>query len=81
VQVNVSRDPGQKPDLAVPDVIGSTPTDAVTTLNGSQLRLIYVKLPIASPGEIGKIVQQSPLGGNKAPRNAQVLVFLGVRGG
>jgi beta-lactam-binding protein with PASTA domain len=79
VQLNVSRGPGQKEDVRVPDVVGSTLTDAVSTLNRANLRLIYVKFPVTSASLIGKIVQQSPLSGGKAPQNAQVLVFLGVR--
>jgi beta-lactam-binding protein with PASTA domain len=81
VQLNVSRGPGQKPDERVPNVVGRTLTDAVGALNGAHLRLIYVKFPVTSASQVGKIVQQSPLGGGKAPQNAQVLVFLGVRSG
>jgi serine/threonine-protein kinase len=79
VQLNLSRGPGQKPDVQVPNVVGRTLTDAVSALNAAKLRLIYVRFPVASQSEVGKVVQQSPLGGGKAPQNAQVLVFLGVR--
>lgn len=81
VQLNVSRGPGQKPDMSVPDVVGKSLADALGALNGAHLRLIYVKFPVTSATQVGKIVQQSPLGGGKAPQNAQVLVFLGVRRG
>ena len=80
VQLNISRGPGQKTDETVPNVIGRTLTDAVSAVNAAHLRLIYVKYAVTSAGQIGKIVQQSPLAGGKAPQNAQVLVFLGVRG-
>jgi hypothetical protein len=53
-------------------------SDAVTTINGAHLRLIYVKFPVTSKTQAGKIVQQSPLGGGHAPQNAQVLVYLGA---
>jgi serine/threonine-protein kinase len=79
VQLNISRGPGQKEDVQVPSVIGRTLADAVATLNGARLRLIYVKFPVTTSTQTGKIVQQSPLAGGKAPQNAQVLVFLGVR--
>ena len=79
VQLNVSRGPGDKPDVSVPDATGKTLGDAVSTMNGAGLRLIFVKLPVTSATQIGKVVQQSPLAGGKAPRNAQVLVFLGVK--
>jgi beta-lactam-binding protein with PASTA domain len=78
VQINISSGPGDKPKEQVPNLIGRTLQDAVSTLNGAHLRLIFVKLPVTSPSQAGKIVQQSPLGGNQAPQNAQVLVFLGA---
>jgi beta-lactam-binding protein with PASTA domain len=78
VQINVSRGPGDKPNVAVPNVVSRTLTDAVRVLNAAQLRLIYVKYPVTSHTQVGKVVQQSPLGGNHAPTNAQVLVFLGA---
>ena len=38
----------------------------------------FLRFPVTSRAQAGKIVQQSPLGGGKAPQNAQVLVFLGA---
>ncbi len=78
VQINVSRGPGDKPDAAIPNVVGRTLTDAVSALNAAHLRLIYVKFPVTTRTQVGKIVQQSPLTGSHAPENAQVLVFLGA---
>jgi serine/threonine-protein kinase len=78
VQINVSRGPGEKPDVQVPNVIGQTLDQAVGSLNGAKLRLIYVKYPVSARSKAGKILQQSPLGGGKAPQNAQVLVFVGA---
>ena len=46
--------------------------EAVSTINGAHLRLIYVKFPVTSDSQAGKVVQQSPLGGGKAPQNAQI---------
>ena len=59
-------------------MIGKTLQDAVSTLNGAQLRLIYVKYPVTSQTQAGKVVQQSPLSGAQAPQNAQVVVYLGA---
>jgi serine/threonine-protein kinase len=78
VQINISSGPGDKPQEQVPSVIGQTLQQAVTTVNGAHLRLIYVKFPVSSRSQAGKIVQQSPLAGGHAPQNAQVLVFLGA---
>jgi beta-lactam-binding protein with PASTA domain len=78
VQINVSEGPNPATSEQVPDVIGKTLTDAVSTINAANLRLIYLKFPVASKTQAGKVVQQSPLGGAHAPQNAQVLVYLGA---
>lgn len=78
VQINVSKGPHATSDVTVPNTIGRTLSEAVSTLNAAELRLIYVKLPITSRAQAGTIVQQSPLAGGTAPRNGQVLVFLGA---
>ena len=78
VQINVSSGPGDKPKVAVPNVIGQTLQQALSSLNGAHLRLIFVKVPVTSRAQAGKVVQQSPLGGGQAPQNAQVAVFLGA---
>jgi beta-lactam-binding protein with PASTA domain len=78
VQLNVSKGPHATTDVTVPSTIGRTLTEAVATLNAAGLRLIYVRLPITVRSRAGTIVQQSPLPGGKAPRNAQILVFLGA---
>lgn len=78
VQINVSKGPNNNPAAQVPNVIGQTLQQAVSTLNGAHLRLIYVKYPVTSRTQAGKVVQQSPLAGNSAPQNAQVVVFLGA---
>ena len=59
-------------------MIGQTLQQAVAAVNGAHLRLIYVKFPVSSRSQAGKIVQQSPLAGGHAPQNAQVLVFFGA---
>ncbi|MBA3843966.1 MAG: PASTA domain-containing protein [Actinobacteria bacterium] len=78
VQLNVSKGPNAQTDVSVPNTIGQTLSQAVSTLNSANLRLIYVKFPVTSKSQAGKIVQQSPLSGGKAPQNGQVLVFLGA---
>jgi serine/threonine-protein kinase len=78
VQINISRGPNNNPLEQVPSVVGKTLQDAVSALQGAHLRLIYLKFPVTSRVQAGKIVQQSPLGGGQAPQNAQVLVFLGA---
>ncbi len=78
VQINVSRGPNNNPLQAVPNVIGKTLQDAVTALNAAHLRLIYLKVPVGSQAQAGKVAQQTPLGGGQAPQNAQIVVYLGA---
>lgn len=77
-QINLSKGPNATTDEQVPNVVGQTLTQAVSTVNGAHLRLIYLKLPVTSKAQAGKVVQQSPLAGGQAPQNAQVLVYLGA---
>ena len=78
VQITISKGPGEKPDVAVPDVIGKSLSDALSAIRAEQLRLIYVKRAVETQSEAGKIVKQTPLPGASAPRNGQVLVFMGA---
>jgi beta-lactam-binding protein with PASTA domain len=76
VQINLSRGPNDNALMPVPNVIGKTLQDAVSALNAGHLRLIYVKYPVTSRTQAGKVVQQSPLSGAQAPENAQIVVYL-----
>jgi beta-lactam-binding protein with PASTA domain len=78
VQINLSKGPNNTASVQVPNVIGQTLTQALSALNGAQLRLIYLKFPVTQRAQAGQIVQQSPLGGGQAPQNAQILVYLGA---
>ena len=78
LQVNLSTGPGNKPSEQVPNVVGQQLHQAVASLNGANLRLIYLRYPVGVRTKAGTIVQQSPLGGASAPQNAQVLVFVGA---
>lgn len=77
VQINISRGKVTT-DATVPNVVGKALQDAVSTLNAAHLRLIYIKYPVTSQAQAGKVVQQSPLSGAQAPENAQVVVYLGA---
>jgi beta-lactam-binding protein with PASTA domain len=81
MQINVSRGPGDKPSEQVPNVIGQSLEQALASINGANLRLLYLKFPVTSRSQAGKIVQQTPLAGGQAPRNAQVVVYLGAFSG
>lgn len=76
VQLNLSQGPGTKPSEHVPNTVGMTLQQALAALNGANLRLLYLPYPVTTKAQAGKVVQQTPLGGDSAPQNAQVLVFL-----
>jgi beta-lactam-binding protein with PASTA domain len=78
MEITISRGQGQNPGETVPDVAGKTLPDAVSTVNGQQLRLIYLKQPVTDQAQAGTIVKQTPSAGAHAPRNGQVLVYLGA---
>jgi beta-lactam-binding protein with PASTA domain len=78
VQINLSRGPNNNPLESVPNVVGKTLQEAVSALNAAHLRLIYLKYPVTSQAQAGKVVQQTPLGGAQAPQNAQIVVYLGA---
>ena len=81
MQINISSGPGDKPKEQVPNVIGQTLEQALSSINGANLRLLYVKFPVTSRSQAGKVVQQTPLSGAQAPRNAQIVVYLGAFSG
>jgi beta-lactam-binding protein with PASTA domain len=78
VQLNLAEGPNASTNEQVPNVVGQTLTQALSSVNGAHLRLIFLKLPLTSKSQAGKIVEQSPSGGGQAPQNAQVLVYLGA---
>jgi beta-lactam-binding protein with PASTA domain len=78
VEVNVLTGPGTKPLEQVPALLGKSLQDSVTAVNAQHLRLIYLRYPVTSRTQAGKIVQQTPTAGSRAPENAQVIVYLGA---
>jgi beta-lactam-binding protein with PASTA domain len=78
VQLNLAKGPNASTNEQVPNVVGQTLTQALSSVNGAHLRLIFLKLPVTSRSQAGRIVEQSPGGGGQAPQNAQVLVYLGA---
>lgn len=78
ITVNVSSGPGQKTRETVPDATGQTIPQAVQTMNHAGLRLILLKQPVSDRSLAGKVVEQTPGSGKSAPKNAQVLVYMGA---
>ena len=78
VTINASSGPGQKQQKTVPNTVGQTLQQAVTTVKAAGLRLIFGKLPVTDRTQAGKVVEQSPAAAKTAPQNAQVLVYIGA---
>ena len=58
VTVNASSGPNQIGTATVPNTVGQTLQQAVSTLNGAGLRLIFVKVPTVSPASVGKVASE-----------------------
>ena len=75
MQINVSSGPGDKPQEPVPNVIGQTaPSRRSRRSTARTCACSTSSSRSRSRSQAGKIVQQSPLAGAQAPRNAQVVV-------
>jgi serine/threonine-protein kinase len=78
VTLSVSSGPGEKEQESVPDVVGKRIPDALRSLNDAGLRLILLKRAVADRSQAGAVVEQTPKPGAQAPKNAQVLVYMGA---
>lgn len=78
VTVNVSSGPNGNPIETVPNVVGQRIPQAVPTLQHAGLRLIFLRAKVSDRSKAGVIVAQTPLPGKHAPKNAQVLVYMGA---
>jgi serine/threonine-protein kinase len=78
VTVNVSSGPGGNPPETVPNVVGQRIRQAVPTLQHAGLRLIFLRRSVSERSQAGLVVAQTPAAGSHAPKNAQVLVYMGA---
>ena len=78
VTINASSGPGGNPSETVPSLVGKTIPQAVSALQHAGLRLIFLKQAVSNKSLAGKVVAQTPASGATAPKNAQVLVYMGA---
>ena len=76
--VNVSSGPNKNPEETVPNVVGRRIPQALPALHSVGLRLILLRARVSDRAHAGVIVAQTPLPGKQAPKNAQVLVYIGA---
>jgi eukaryotic-like serine/threonine-protein kinase len=78
VTLSVSSGPGGNPMETVPDTTGQRIPQAVQTLNRAGLRLILLRRTVSDQSQAGTVVDQTPKAGAHAPKNAQVVVYMGA---
>jgi beta-lactam-binding protein with PASTA domain len=78
VTLSLSRGPGEPPLKTVPDLTGRTLDAAVAETRAAGLRMLFLRRTVPDRPHAGKIVEQTPPAGGIAPRNGQVLVYLGA---
>ena len=74
----VSSGPEQKPDVAVPNVVGDTEAQAMAKLTGAGFTVVKNEQTVFDPNKVGRVVSQSPSGGSTAPEGSQVAITVGV---
>jgi hypothetical protein len=78
VTVNLSAGKGSVGTASVPDMIGRTIPQAVSAVKQAGVRMFFVRKPITDQSQAGKVIEQSPAAGTTIPKNAKVLVYMGV---
>ena len=69
--------------LSVPSVVGQTPTEAAQTLSSAGFtgQLSQTSQQVSDPGQVGKIISQSPSSGGEAGASDTIQVVVGTGGG
>ncbi len=77
VRLNVSEGPAPGTRMAVPDVVGLREQEARRELTASGFRVRVLREPTPDPAEEGVVVRQEPQAGRRAPRGAQITIYVG----
>jgi beta-lactam-binding protein with PASTA domain len=75
---SVSSGPGGNPTETVPETTGQRIPQAVQTPNHAGLRLVLLRRTVTDQSQAGYVVDETPGAGQRAPKNAQVLVYMGA---
>jgi len=76
VQLSVSRGPNAT-TAVVPDVIGQDQQTATTTLQSAGFRVQVIMVPPPDPSQSGKVIDEQPGGGTRAPEGSTVTIYVG----
>jgi eukaryotic-like serine/threonine-protein kinase len=75
VTITVSTGPEQ---VAVPDVVGLGPSDAVGELKAAGLKPVRRERPTLEEAEDGLVLEQAPTSGGQADKGSSVVIYVGV---
>lgn len=77
VRINISKGPKPKPDVAMPNVVGKDEPTATAQLEAAGFVVEVVQQDTTDPAQDGKVIDQSPLAGERVPRGETVTIFVG----
>jgi beta-lactam-binding protein with PASTA domain len=65
------------PLVTVPNVVGQAEQTAQSRLRQAGFRAIVEDLPTSDPAQDGKVVDEQPAAGTKAPKGSQIIIYIG----
>ena len=77
IQLNVSLGPNPGTQKVVPDVVGLDPQAARTRLSSAGFNVQTLIQTASSRGQNGRVVDEQPAGGGRAPARSTVTIYLG----
>ena len=77
VRISVSTGPRTRPLVTVPDVVGLDQQTATAELRRAGFRVQVIPSETVDETQEGMVLDQQPEGGTRAPRGAQVTIYVG----
>jgi eukaryotic-like serine/threonine-protein kinase len=77
IQLNVSLGPSPGDQVAVPNVLGQDPAAAKSRLRASGFEVLTLPQGVSDRSQIGKIVDEQPARGRRAPSGSTVVIYVG----
>lgn len=77
VRINISKGPKPRPDADVPDTVGLDEPTATGELEAAGFVVEVVQQEVTDPAQDGVVIEQSPVGGERAPQGATVTIVVG----
>lgn len=74
VTIVVSSGPAE---VEVPSVVGMTEADATATLEGAGFQVVVQNQTVIDAADVGRVIDQSPNAGTRAPRGSTVTITVG----